>query len=238
MTERYDRDVTFNPLYRVGRIAASQCKEPAVRPTSVANVRAYYTQSVACLNKVWGPAIRKAGYPFTPPELVVHAGQQPANVCQVSDKAAYCANVIYMDANADIADYRAFDRMWVRTRMSFLIGHEYGHHVQDLVGIMRSSYSRASYAASTDGRLTESRRRELQASCLSGVYLGGDRSFFPAKGAWLTKWRWLVRNRGDAWNPTRSHGSPTNHAYWSLRGFNTADPAACNTFTGPPARVA
>ncbi|MDX6241029.1 MAG: hypothetical protein QOG10_5853, partial [Kribbellaceae bacterium] len=44
------------------QIPASKCKEPSARPTAMPAVRAYDTQTVACLNKVWAPVIRKAGF--------------------------------------------------------------------------------------------------------------------------------------------------------------------------------
>ena len=86
-------------------------------------------------------------------------------------------------------------------------------------------------------RGTSSPRRELQASCLSGVYLGADKQYFPARGSWLQKWRWTVRNRGDEWNPQRTHGNKSNHSRWSRAGFESANPASCNTFTAKAASV-
>ena len=43
--------------------------------TSLAKVRAYYTQALGCLNKAWAPAIRKAGYQFWAPQLQVYSGK-------------------------------------------------------------------------------------------------------------------------------------------------------------------
>ena len=232
-----NRLVVQNRLYKVGRLPASRCKEPTVRPTSLASVRAYYTQALGCLNKAWAPAIRKAGYQFWAPQLQVYSGRSSTSPCALTSTAVYCNGVIYMDGNYDIKNYRDSDPMWARATMAFLIAHEYGHHVQAMTGILVASDTRESYLSGSAAQLTESRRRELQASCLSGVYLGADKQFFPARGSFLDRWKWTVRNRGDQWNPTRTHGNKTNHGRWSIRGFEAANPSACNTFTAKPATV-
>lgn len=232
-----NRLVLQNRLYKIGRLPASRCKEPTIRPTSLAKVRAYYSQFLGCLNKAWAPAIRKAGYQFWAPQLQVYPGKSSTSPCTLTSTAVYCNGVIYMDGNYDIKNYRDSDRMWARSTMAFLIAHEYGHHVQAMTGILVASSTRADYMNGSAAQLTESRRRELQASCLSGVYLGADKQFFPARGSFLDRWRWTVRNRGDQWNPERDHGSKINHGRWSLRGFEAANPSACNTFTAKPAAV-
>jgi len=233
-----NRVVLQNPLYKVGRIPASRCKEPTTRPTSVVKVKAYYTEFVSCLNKAWAPVIRKAGFEFQAPKLQVSSGPLADKAfCDIRSSAVYCNGTIYMHADFDLKNQRIHDPLWTRTTMAFLIAHEYGHHVQAMTGILGASATREDYINGVDEHLAESRRRELQASCLSGVYLGADKQFFPASGSWLQKWKYTVRNRGDEWNPQRDHGNKTNHGRWSQAGFDTADPASCNTFTAKPATV-
>ena len=231
-----NKTVLQSPLYKVGRIPASRCKEPTARPTSIAKVRAYYTQFLGCLNKAWEPVMGEAGFRFWAPKLQVYTGKPTGQSCNLTSTAVYCNGIIYMNADYDLKNQRTYDPLWTRTTMAFLIAHEYGHHVQAMAGILQASHA-ARTTSGADTRLVESRRRELQASCLSGVYLGADKQYFPARGSWLVKWRWTVRNRGDEWNPTRSHGNKGNHNRWSQAGFNSANPASCNTFTAKPASV-
>jgi predicted metalloprotease len=227
-----------NALYRVGRLPASHCKEPSGRPTSVANVRKYYAEFIRCLDKVWAPVIRKAGFTFQSPRLEVYSGPNRPS-CNVSDSGAYCGSgVISMSADFDIQNYRKNDKLWTRTTMAYVVAHEYGHHLQRLVGISAASDARAVYLNGVDASLAESRRIELQASCLSGVYLGADRNYFPVRGSWQQRWDWTIHHRGDEWNPTRSHGKSSSHARWTRSGFNAAGPAACNTFTASAASIA
>jgi uncharacterized protein len=232
-----NRTVLQSKLYKVGRIPASRCKEPVARATSLPKVKLYYGQFLDCLNKAWAPVMREAGFQFTAPKLVVYAGRSANTACDLTSTAVYCDGTIYMSADYDLKNQATYDPLWTRTTMAFLIAHEYGHHVQAMAGILQASHSRESALSNSALALLESRRRELQASCLSGVYLGADKQFFPARGAWLLKWKWTVRNRGDEWNPQRTHGNKTNHSRWSRAGFDAADPAACNTFAAKPATV-
>ena len=217
--------------------AGFHCKEPAIRPTTLANVRKYYAAFVKCLDKAWAPIVRKAGFTFTPPRLEVFTGRSRPS-CGVTDSAAYCGGgVISMSADYDLKNYRTDDKLWARTTMAHLIAHEYGHHIQRLTGITAASAAR-SLTMSADAGLAESRRIELQASCFSGVYLGADRRYFPVSGSWLQRWVWTIRHRGDEWNLTRSHGKSSTHSRWTRRGFDAASPSACNTFTASAASIA
>ena len=229
------RVVTKNPIYRVGRLPASRCQEPEYEPTTVANVRAYYAEFVACLDKAWAPAIRKAGFEFVSPKLVVSAGESPSSPCDSLDSVAYyCDGAIYMNASADIKDYQEYDPELTLAYMAFTIGHEYGHHVQDLTGIVAARFQRRSTINGVEATLEESRRLELQASCLSGVYFGADRDWLPSGADWIDNFEYVLGNSEDR---ERDHGSRANHTYWSNAGFDAADPAACNTYTAGSALV-
>ena len=220
--------LTRNPIYRVGRLPSAQCAEPAYEPTSLANARAYFTEYVACLNKAWEPAIRKAGFTFTPPKLVVVLGQSPSSPCTVDDgRDYYCSGTIYMDAATHIALYRR-DPDEARAWMALAIGHEYGHHVQALTGAFAALDKREVALNGVDAHLEDTRRMELQASCYSGVYIGADRNDFPVTSEWLDIWGLVIRNTID---DEHDHGKGENHGYWTTAGFDAASPAACNTYT-------
>jgi hypothetical protein len=48
------------------------------------------------------------------------------------------------------------------------------------------------------------------------------------------RWNFLIGNTID---PRHDHCNAKNHRYWATRGYQTRNPAACNTFTAPPGRV-
>ncbi|TWD83058.1 hypothetical protein FB561_4213 [Kribbella amoyensis] len=231
--------LTANPLYQVGRLPSGTCREPAARPTSLAQVRAFYTAALACLDRTWAPVVQRAGYTFRPPKLVVSVGRAKAAPCNVAESYAfYCANgTIYIDASRDLRNYRDSDPSWTLASMAFLIAHEYGHHVQTLTGILAHLGERLSILSSIDPYHEELRRMELQASCLSGVFFGANRTWFRAGTSRLENWRWTVRNTGDDGSGRRDHGNKANHNRWSLAGLDSASPARCNTFTASSAEV-
>ncbi|WP_344153818.1 neutral zinc metallopeptidase [Kribbella yunnanensis] len=221
-----------NAIYGVGKLTAN-CPEPKVKPTSVANVRAYYTQSTACLNAAWAPAIRKAGFTFTPPKLDIVAGRSPDLPCDADAYGIYCGDTIYVDAQVDLDEYRK-DPELVRGWMAFVIAHEYGHHVQALTGMEKAAFDRRLRLNGVDLALEESRRYELQASCFGGVYVGADLAAFRKDPGWADLFAKVVGSTDD---DGYDHGSTKNHAYWSMAGFRAASPAACNTFTATAAQV-
>ncbi|MFD7158001.1 neutral zinc metallopeptidase [Kribbella sp. NPDC059898] len=224
-----------NPILRVGKLTSAKCAEPAYEPTSLVNVRAYFTRYLACLNTAWAPAIRKAGFTFRPPKLVVVLGQSPSSPCDFEDgRDYYGGGTIYMDASTDISfDRRDPDE--ARAWMALEIGHEYRHHVQALTGVFAALYDREVTMNGVDAHLEDSRRLELQASCFSGVYLGADRNDFPVTPEWLEVWGLVVRNTVD---DDHDHGNAENHGYWAMAGLDAGDPAACNTYTAGSALVA
>lgn len=224
-----------NPIYRVGKLPAAGCATPADEIWTLTDVRAFYTEQLACLNKAWAPVIRKAGFSFKPPKLVVTAEPSPSSPCEFDDgRAYYCYDTIYMDASADL-DYSNQDPEQAKVWMAFDFGHEYGHHVQALTGILAANYQRGLTLNGIELALEESRRIELQASCLGAVSLGADRAAIPATKEWLDEFDWVISHGED---PDRDHGNPKSHDHWATAGFDAASPAACNTFVAPSAVVA
>ncbi len=54
-------------------------------------------------------------------------------------------------------------------------------------------------------KLHESRRRELQATCLGAAYLGANAAFIPMRGPLLANWKFLIANTGDDYARPRVH---------------------------------
>ena len=125
---------------------------------------------------------------------------------------------------------------------AYVLAHEYGHHVQDLLG--------RSAGGSATGATSGSVRLELQADCYAGVWANHAQQTTAASG------KALVRNLGqsdiDAALDTASrigddyiqskiggqqvdqseftHGSSAQREKWLTTGLQTGDPAQCNTF--------
>jgi predicted metalloprotease len=234
--------VKQNDFYKTGRLVPSKCDEPSYRPSTKTGVARYVQAMLPCLNKSWAPSVRKAGHEFRAPKIVLFKGDDPVTPCsgQTSD-AFYCGTneTIYLSWTDEVEQYAESDHTWARIDLAATVAHEYGHHVQQLVGILDASQSMEDGAPTGAAQLLESRRVELQAECLSAVYLGADADWFPVDGRIYDKWLWRAKHHGDEYSEdhVRDHGSRKSTAAWSVRGFENPDPKSCNTFTASASKV-
>ncbi|TWD81784.1 putative metalloprotease [Kribbella amoyensis] len=231
--------VKQNKLYAVGKLRSVRCVEPAIKPLSEDAILRYYRALLPCLNKTWAPLVRKAGYPFRAPKLVLYAKGQTACPGE-TDLAFYCGKdeTITMRADQDLKNYR-INGEGARVDMLDTLAHEYAHHVQLLTNILISANSREGWATTEAAKLEERRRVELQAGCLAAVFLGANKTTLGLTGRKLDLWQYQVKHSGDEYNPKkkRDHGSRKNHWLWAGPAFTSQNPASCNTFTAPPAKV-
>jgi predicted metalloprotease len=122
--------------------------------------------------------------------------------------------------------------------VAFLIGHEIGHHIQNLRGRFESlSYLLARFPGS---RTDLMRRFELEADCFAGVWMHASQMWAQVDGARadvLTALRGIgddgifLGRPGEADSPLAVHGSSRQRMRWFLRGANGGDLDACDTFT-------
>ncbi|MBC7492356.1 MAG: neutral zinc metallopeptidase, partial [Novosphingobium sp.] len=145
------------------------------------NVNAYSHEScnaLSSLNHTWQPLFEKAGIAYAAPKLVFYS-QQGRSGCGAAESAMgpfYCPadQGIYIDT--DFYDQMA-QQLGAKGEFAreYVIAHEYGHHVQNLLGlsdkVRNLQESRPSQANALSVRL------ELQADCYAGVWAAknGDR---------------------------------------------------------------
>ena len=123
---------------------------------------------------------------------------------------------------------------------AYVIAHEFGHHVQHLLGI-DEDVRRAQ--ADDPGRANElSVRQELQADCLAGVwsYTAEERGLVQAgdleealQAASAIGDDRIQEASGTRVNPESwTHGSAAQRSRWFRAGFEGGEIAACDTFRG------
>jgi len=119
---------------------------------------------------------------------------------------------------------------------AYVVAHEVGHHVQNLLGIMQKVGGRPSEGASGT-----SVRLELQADCFAGVW--GNKS--QAQLDWLKPGdvdaalnaassvgddTLQKQARGYAVQDSFTHGTSAQRSRWFKAGFNSGDLKSCDTF--------
>lgn len=199
--------------------------------TSAAGQDAFYQATLACLNRAWEPVLRAANLPFRSPSIVsvTNEMQTPCGRRTPSQTALYCSGTIYMTGTyyRDVEGHGDNAGVYLGQ-----LAHEYGHHIQELAGIMSASWGQR-YDAGPESPLGHetSRRFELQATCYGGMFLAsvdgpGSVSSEIIDGALKD-----AAMRGD--NPGEDvpdHGSPEHNGLWVRQGHDRNLTRQCNTW--------
>jgi uncharacterized protein len=128
---------------------------------------------------------------------------------------------------------------------AYVLAHEYGHHVQDLLGVE----SRINHSAT--GASSDSVRLELQADCYAGVWAhsasqtpdnGGEPLISSITPADISAALDTAGRIGDDWiqshlgsgrvdQSTFTHGSSAQRERWFSAGYSSGAPSRCDTFS-------
>jgi predicted metalloprotease len=191
---------------------------------------------------VWGPIMKSGGAAYAQPKLVLFRGATPT-ACGTGQSAMgpfYCPgdSKVYID----LAFYQTLrDKLGAPGdfAQAYVIAHEVGHHVQNLLGITAKVDAQR-------GRIPEARmnalsvRLELQADCLAGVWAHhaqrsrqvleqGDVEEALNAAAQIGDDTLQARS-GNIRPETFTHGTSAQRVAWFQRGIGSGRMADCNTF--------
>ena len=227
-----------NPINapELGTSAPATCALPPF-DSSNGGQQAFYQASLSCLNDTWEPLLHAAHLPFTPAEVITVTDpvKTPCGSRAPTQTALYCNGTLYMTS----AYYRDVEQHGGETGVYFgQIAHEYGHHVQELAGIMDASWRQRSAdgSDSTAGQET-SRRLELQATCYGGMFLAALQDAGSVDPKLLQEALDDAGQRGDYGDGPRAHGTPESNAAWVRQGYEKNRTYQCNTWLADPETI-
>jgi uncharacterized protein (TIGR03083 family) len=218
-----------NPLTTSGSLSRVACTLPT---WSNDTAQAFLDVALGCLNTAWKPVLELLRLPFTPASVTV-SSDAPAQFCgrPPEQNSFYCNGVIHLDPSS--YETTVTGQRGIPAAAVAMLAHEFGHHVQQLSGTLPAAVEQMDAAGRhTPAGLEISRRAEMQAQCLSGMFIGAT---FDAVSVALAQED--NYSRGDAPGAEPTHGLPQNFGDWFTKGAHRNSLDVCNTWAVPPELV-
>ncbi len=227
-----------NPLGLVGGGGNPQTSTDASQLTQIQHMS---LKVLGSTERRWTDLFAKMGKTYQPTTLVFYnqSGMSGCGAAQSAMGPFYCPedNRIYLDTTF-------FDELQSRFGApgdfpeAYVIAHEVGHHVQTLLGIS-DKVRQVQQSGDTAAGNTEQVKMELQADCYAGVWAANDQNLLQPgdveeglRAAQAIGDDTLQKAAGQRPVPESfTHGTSEERMYWLKRGLDTADPAACDTFS-------
>lgn len=227
-----------------GYIGGSPSTAVSPRPTPGNDESAQFVSAIlADTEDTWNTILPRIGKQYQVPKLVLFS-DQVSSACGYNSSATgpfYCPGdrKVYLD----LGFFRELDNLGAPGdfAQAYVIGHEVGHHVQNLLGISGKVHDlqRRSVPAQANAL---SVLIELQADCFAGVWAHyadkyrnllepGDVDEGLRAASAIGDDR-LSNRAGNSISPESfTHGSSEQRAYWLRKGLESGDIAACDTFS-------
>lgn len=193
----------------------------------------------------WQTQFRQAGRQYRPAHLVLFTDATETGCGNATSEVGpfYCPadETVYLDLDF----FRELSRRFGAPgdfAQAYVIAHELGHHVQNLLGI--SDKVSGLQQQSPDQANELSVRLELQADCLAGVWgstakrrgmlVSGDLKEGLAAAAAVGDDRIQKQATGTTNPETWTHGSSEQRVRWFTAGFDSGNADDCDTFSTNP----
>jgi len=230
-----------------GSVSAPVHSAPAHAPPVNDSLARFVSTILASTEDVWGEIFAHAGRTYVPPRLVLYRGEIPT-ACGTGESAMgpfYCAQdrKVYID----LGFYQT-----LRNRLgspgdfaqAYVIAHEVGHHVQNLLGTTAKVEALRQRENRVQANAT-SVRVELQADCYSGVWAfhsqaekhwldQGDIESALNAASHIGDDALQRQAQGRVMPETFTHGTSAQRVNWFKRGLANGNVADCDTFSAAP----
>ena len=234
-----------NPLSLLGGSGGYDNSDPVAQraaPTAEEQATDSFVRKVlASTEDTWGRIFQQSGATYRPTTLAVYSEVDGKSGCGTAQSAMgpfYCPTdqTVYLDE-------QFFDELKSRFgaagdfAQAYVIAHEVGHHVQDLEGILEKAHQAQARASTADANAIQV-RVELQADCYAGVWGAANKNILDAGD--LQEAMTAAQAIGDdtlqkqatgrVMPDNFTHGSSAQRMRWLKRGYDSGDPAQCDTF--------
>lgn len=223
----------------------SQCKTGA---DANSNDQCLVIATVNSVQSYWTAVLPQWGRQYTDANTVLYSGQTQSACGTASNQVGpfYCPldKLVYIDASFFQELQSQYGSDGGQLAKEYVIAHEYGHHVQDIFGLLNRAQQDPQGAESGSVRL------ELMADCLAGMWVRDASTTKDANGTTFLK---PITQRdiqsalsaasavGDdriqkaatgRVNPESwTHGSSAQRQKWFTTGYTSGDLNQCNTFS-------
>ncbi len=233
----------LNMLSGGGMPAIEQSAPEARRPPADDETARFVSQVLASTEDTWNEAFRANGQQYREPKLVLFSGMTPT-ACGTGQSAMgpfYCPGdqKVYID----LVFFRELKERFKAPgefAQAYVIAHEVGHHVQNLLGIAEKVHTTQQRVGKAEANAL-SVRMELQADCLAGVWgkrtdtmkqvlEPGDLEAALTAASAIGDDRLQQQAQGHIVPESFTHGSSAQRMRWFKRGFESGDMNQCNTF--------
>ena len=238
----------INPLTVLGLLSGGETapavsQGPARPPPAEDRAAAFASTVLRDTEQVWGRVFQAAGGTYREPRMVLFRGVTPT-ACGTGQSAMgpfYCPGDDRLYFDLDFFDTLARGMGAPGDfAQAYVIAHEVGHHVQNLMGITGKVDAQR-------GRVSQSQmnalsvRVELQADCLAGVWAHhsqqgkgwlehGDIEEAMNAAAQIGDDKLQRQSQGTVRPESFTHGSSQQRMSWFKRGLDSGSLAQCNTF--------
>jgi predicted metalloprotease len=230
-------------LNLVGGLNEPTAQSPSAPPPADDEAARFISHVLGDTEDTWRMLFAKSGKTYQDPKLVLFSGSTDT-ACGLGQSASgpfYCPgdHKVYID----LVFFKELGSRYGAPgdfAQAYVIGHEVGHHVQNLLGI--SGQVQTERQRSDPLRANQlSVKLELQADCFAGVWAhhadrtrqvleAGDVDEGLNAATAIGDDRLQKQSQGHVVPDSFTHGSSAQRVRWFKRGIESGDPGDCNTF--------